>query len=813
MRLHRARLHPFGHFADETFDLAERLVVVHGPNERGKSTLRQAIFHALFTPTDLTPTRLTKSVRPWLPLPAGDHAAVTLTFEHDGKTWTLHKRWGAGQASELREGGNTTGGSDRVQASLAAMLVHGEATFQHVLFTGQAELERTLATIAQQASELRDVRDLLKAATSAAADVDEQRLRMVLEQRIREAFSRWDDAGGRPEPQNGQDKGVANRWKRDVGHVLEAWYAWQAHEAGRRDVLALEADIDRVTTEVAAIEQVIRDRDVFVTAHGGLRNGLTERATLEERVQRLAAEQAALQAAFAGWPTAQAAVDAWNRAAPVHEADLVKLQDERAAARARQAGAATVAAFGAIQQAKATWEKAEEAVAAHPHPGDAALTAIVRLDRAIGDATQKLAARTLSWHLDAEASRPATVVRGNQPPEPVAIGSEESRGTAQGRFQVTVDGITVTVTSGEDDVDALFASITADRASLARHLESCGATSPEDAAAMATSHRDHATAAANAKQVYAGLLQGKTFEQWREAVESLETLPATRDIETLEREINAKQKLLSEGAAEANVYVKAVSDWTTLHTDLLSLGRRLVDVQREFADASDKLTAAPRVPGGYESVEAFLAALDEAEQERIAARDRFTARSDELTRLTERLADRRSEDLAETCDTARRAFERVRAKGRDYLRIRTELDRITAGDGDDPLATFGAKVTDIFSRITGRPATLAFDGSLPATVERDGVLVPHEQLSHGAGGALALAVRLALAEAHLDGSEGFVMLDDPLVNLDKDRMQAACDVLRDFSARTQVLFFTCHDHHAARLQQPAATAQVPQNVR
>ena len=44
------------------------------------------------------------------------------------------------------------------------------------------------------------------------------------------------------------------------------------------------------------------------------------------------------------------------------------------------------------------------------------------------------------------------------------------------------------------------------------------------------------------------------------------------------------------------------------------------------------------------------------------------------------------------------------------------------------------------------------------------------------------------------------MLDDPLVHFDKDRMAVAVEILRTFSASTQVLFFTCHDHHAERLE-------------
>ena len=109
-------------------------------------------------------------------------------------------------------------------------------------------------------------------------------------------------------------------------------------------------------------------------------------------------------------------------------------------------------------------------------------------------------------------------------------------------------------------------------------------------------------------------------------------------------------------------------------------------------------------------------------------------------------------------------------------------------------------MSEIFSQITGGGAALEFDGQLPATVVRGPVSLRPERLSHGGGGALALAVRLAMAEAYLAHGGGFLMLDDPLVHFDPTRMGIAVDILREFSKRTQVIFFTCHDHHAARLQ-------------
>ena len=172
MKLQSITLHPFGCFTDQSWDLAKPLVVIHGPNELGKTTLRQAIFHALFTPTELTRTQLDRSVKPWLPQPDGDHAKVTLTFEQGGSIWTLEKQWGAGQMSRLSDGTTALADPDAVQKRLGEMLVHGEATFRHVLFTGQAELERTFDTIKekQKAGELRDIRDLPEWITDLAGN-------------------------------------------------------------------------------------------------------------------------------------------------------------------------------------------------------------------------------------------------------------------------------------------------------------------------------------------------------------------------------------------------------------------------------------------------------------------------------------------------------------------------------------------------------------------------------------------------------------------------------------------------------------------
>jgi DNA repair exonuclease SbcCD ATPase subunit len=801
MKLQSITLHPFGRFTNQSWDLAKPLVVIHGPNELGKTTLRQAIFHALFTPTKQTPAQLAKSVKPWLPLPDGDHAQVTLTFEHEGIRWTLEKRWGAAQMSRLSDGTTAIADPAAVQTRLGEMLVHGEATFRHVLFTGQAELERTFITIREKekAGELRDIGDLLQAAADSSADVDEQALRRKLAEKLEAAFGRWDDENGRPERQNGKEKGLADPWKRDAGCVVKAWYAWKTLLAKRDRILALERQLDATSAQAAALEEEIRKLTAFIDKYGALRQGLADHELLEERIPRLNQTVAAMETAFTGWPQAKAAIDAWNQLRPNVATQLQEMQNERVNAQARANGAASLKSFAAIKEARSEWERAAETAKAHPHPGEDILSEIDRLEDAITAAENKLAARSLSWRIESEEPATVAVERGAEPAETIPVGPGPALGEATARVRVQAAGITLTVESGEEDVDAIFRSIADDRAALARHLEACNAASPKAAREMADRHRGCTAAAESRKQVYEGLLQGKAFERWEAEVQTVANLPATRDLTTIDAEIARINKQLAEGDAQADKHSEAIGKWETLYEAPETLMTSLLEAKAAVRDADAKLASLPGLPEGFGSVKDFLKALDDAQRAVVTKQPQLGELRQAFGQLTGELGDDRSEDVAEQAAAAERVFNRARAQGRAYRRIEEELNRLAGAASVDPLADFSARVAGLFSRITGGEAALQFDGQLPASVVRGPVALPPDRLSHGGGGALALAVRLAMAEAYLQGNGGFIMLDDPLVHFDKDRMAVAADVLRTFSASTQVLFFTCHDHHAARL--------------
>jgi uncharacterized protein YhaN len=80
-------------------------------------------------------------------------------------------------------------------------------------------------------------------------------------------------------------------------------------------------------------------------------------------------------------------------------------------------------------------------------------------------------------------------------------------------------------------------------------------------------------------------------------------------------------------------------------------------------------------------------------------------------------------------------------------------------------------------------------------VRADGERLTTEKMSEGTCDQLYLALKLASLEHDLDHGPAFPFIaDDILVNFDDRRAEAALKVLAELSRRTQVLFFTHHEH-------------------
>jgi uncharacterized protein YhaN len=111
-----------------------------------------------------------------------------------------------------------------------------------------------------------------------------------------------------------------------------------------------------------------------------------------------------------------------------------------------------------------------------------------------------------------------------------------------------------------------------------------------------------------------------------------------------------------------------------------------------------------------------------------------------------------------------------------------------------------ARASELYAAISGGRFTRVAadfdeDKTVLVAVRPDGRRLTVERLSSGRRDQLFLALRLAAIESHVTHQEPLpVIIDDILVNFDDEASSATFRVLAELSRRTQVLFFTHHEH-------------------
>lgn len=102
--------------------------------------------------------------------------------------------------------------------------------------------------------------------------------------------------------------------------------------------------------------------------------------------------------------------------------------------------------------------------------------------------------------------------------------------------------------------------------------------------------------------------------------------------------------------------------------------------------------------------------------------------------------------------------------------------------------------------VSDRFYTVDMDSDMPPAFKtQEASLLIYNLLSHGTKDTVALAWRFALCEKFLDKGTGFIILDDPMVDIDPERRQGVAKAIKEFSKDYQIILMSCHPDHAEEL--------------
>lgn len=297
------------------------------------------------------------------------------------------------------------------------------------------------------------------------------------------------------------------------------------------------------------------------------------------------------------------------------------------------------------------------------------------------------------------------------------------------------------------------------------------------------------------------------------AGESLQELEArasaiitpVRDEETIAADIHAmcgKESIAAFiGGKNAMVegYAKEYSSTETLAAAVDSKAK-------ERREAETRMAEMPEIPEEYLHVtepKAYLEKLKRSEEIADAeCKDALKEKTAAERDLDSYQNEMDGEDLLENCERAQRELEEQKALLKHWFHIRDVFEEQKAQLRGNPMEDITKHFACYLGLISGGKVFPEFPQTdkLDMNIYSGDRLVNYRRLSEGTKETVYLAFRLAVLDHLFPNGGGVIVLDDPLTDMDEERVEQSCALIRDCAERHQVIFLTCREAYLPQLQ-------------
>jgi|GEM_PF-710997 len=796
MILRSITLHPFAGISNETVHFKEKLNVLIGKNETGKSTLFNAIHAALFIPV---PPRKgsedAKKLDKFYPRNGSNVMQLTLVFTCEGQEYTLIKKWSKDaklQEVRLVSGGRIMNGNDPVEAELARLLRFSRASWEHILFIPQSSIRHTIEQLRSRSGEVFDLGQL---PGIIAGDIDPNMFLSRLDKEIKDIYGRWDKPGNTAV----DGRGPENPWKNGAGDIYKKWLEYETYRLKLEELKKMEKGMDECNGQLVVLMGQSAKWSSEVALGEPLLKDATTRSEKENLLLEAKGRLQPLQDIFVVWSPLTENLPAREQQMKDEEKRLSNLSQELAHAKKNAVKKNIFKQFSLIQRMK------DEIIILEQQKNDRVFvkdTVIDEVNTLLADINE-IKINITSQHLivDVKASGPATLraeIPGEGSKTIELIAGQQEQLSATGSMQLDLASVSLRLKSGNIDIDELERRLRGNEFRLASILQEFRVKTPEELFGI-RKYQDELEENIRIKRVtFSTGLQSRTYEEWEKGIKELEQVPASREESVVQREFNDVNLSVSRLQESYATDKRKLDGWVREYVSVTELMEKIVSIKSDMKILEEALKNLQPLPPGYADTTAFLNHMNQSRHKLDSILANIKTLELQKKQLETKLE---GEDFsaAELEDMVRKLqmdFEREKQRATALEEVRTVVHQLI-GTVNDPFVPVRANVSLMMSELTGqRYGEVKMEGNLPSVLLTNGIEITPDLLSGGTAGSLALALRMAYAKFYLGDMSGFLMLDDSLTEMDSDRDALAAAAIQELAREKQVLYFSCHHHHA-----------------
>ena len=210
-----------------------------------------------------------------------------------------------------------------------------------------------------------------------------------------------------------------------------------------------------------------------------------------------------------------------------------------------------------------------------------------------------------------------------------------------------------------------------------------------------------------------------------------------------------------------------------------------------FEQSQDKSfwTRQAMCPYSLEELNAMIAEADAKLEDCKAAKAQYTKQMEDLQEQLD-LRDEKEAELKELHESQEKDIAKY-----NLLKVTQEFLQLAK---EQFTARYMEPIAKGFSKYYGmltddRSGNWMIDANMNLKLRQQGELRETHWLSAGYQDLIGVCMRLALVDAMYQEEKPFLILDDPFVNLDQEKVEAGNELLREVAEEYQIIYFTCHD--------------------
>jgi len=804
MKLKSIQLKPFAGILDKKVDFYPGLTVILGPNEAGKSTLLNALKSVLFTKVELTRVRFDKLMKEYMPVKGGDTIRVSLEFQTEGKDYFLEKIWKTGS----RKGSSILKSPDQgeftidgeVSRLIDELLPAHQGTVNNILLTWQSTLDKTMKILNDEDVNIRpDLGAILRSSIMETDGVSVEKLRLRLDREYEDYFQHWDIEKGAPE--NG--RGVNNPYKKGVGKILKAYYEKEGIEKDYNETCKVEIEIDEINKKIQDEEikqNKIKDE---LNQYKGIKSQIQDRQQIDNDLRTIDYETKEIKKLSKEWPIKENWLS--KKAEPEVkkiEGKKEKIKKEEVDARQNQENKKFRKRFKDLQQLHKKVEDAKNELSKVKKVTEEDIEELKNKKQEVKELENKIKALKLTISFFAKNKQVLKLKDVSEKEETLSLEQgKKIEKTFRGKLTLEHEDWKMEVQAGEGEIDSFISEKERKNKEIEDKFEKLGVSNFEKAQSINREYERLKNEVEYAKRNFTEKLGEEVYEELEEKHKQLGKEKHVRPLDKISAEQVRLELELVNLQKEKKEVEEQVKDWKERygnHNKMISILGSKLHRQEEL---NNKLKNLAELPDGFDDYISFYDYIDRLnDNDRILQEEISILREQKIITENQK-PNQSSEELNIQLGESEQNFKRILLEGKAVAHIKEKASDLLGKMDIKTYEGFQKKFVKYFIHMSGKSfSRVEMKQDIPGKlIKNDGSELTYNLLSFGTKDTFSLALRLTMAEYFLRDKSGFLVLDDPLVDMDSGRQALAAEQIKEFAKHKQVIFLTCHPQTAEML--------------